>query len=277
MKGVKLPEHAVKIGESITLKGSGFTRSSEVWLRPENTDKKTERISVNSKSIKFKIPATEEEVGVILKQGEQEHHLGNIRVRIESLADRELGNWYYGIGLLILGIVWLLGFNLVDSALLEGANWKQNTVLSILLLFCLLPSAVRNQKETWSIAGGIVVFFIMGGGNVYGVVALILKCVKIAILICILLQAFRLWQVWQFSRKILFLFPAIALICVILTFPIKDKNIFQSGWHVLTHWSWKSFYSDNGYHIYLGLIGIFSGITELYIVKGLNKHLKHKT
>ena len=35
----------------------------------------------------------------------------------------------------------------------------------------------------------------------------------------------------------------------------------------LTNWSWDMYRSDDGFHIYLGCIGILAGITEFLIVR----------
>ena len=41
--------------------------------------------------------------------------------------------------LVAIGIITLTGISLIDPALLESANWKQNTIWSALLFFGLLP------------------------------------------------------------------------------------------------------------------------------------------
>jgi hypothetical protein len=169
--------------------------------------------------------------------------------------------------LLVTGIISLLGIDLLDPALLESANWKQNTILSLLILFGLMPSYVRNRKEAWMIMGYTVGFFMFGGSNLVGTVTIIMLVIKLFLPVFILFQTFRLWDSWQLRKKWLYLFPVISLLSVILLFPIEDKNIVQSGWTALTEWSWKNYRSDGYYHIYLGMIGMITGITEFLIVK----------
>jgi hypothetical protein len=169
--------------------------------------------------------------------------------------------------LFVLGTITLLGINLIDEALLESANWKQNTIFGVLLLFGLIPSYVRNKKETWLVLGYTIAFFLFGGSNVIGSVAIALLIVKIFLPVFILFQTFRIWSVWKFTKRWLFLLPLIALIAVALIFPIEDKNIVESGWKSLSNWSFANYRSDGGFHIYLGVIGIVTGITEFFIVK----------
>ncbi|CDB08229.1 unknown [Odoribacter splanchnicus CAG:14] len=77
----------------------------------------------------------------------------------------------------------------------------------------------------------------------------------------------RLWgEVRKYGKWVL-LFPVIALIFTLLLLSIEDRNIFQSTWTSLTNWSWDMYRSDDGFHIYLGCIGILAGITEFLIVR----------
>lgn len=169
--------------------------------------------------------------------------------------------------LVAIGIITLTGISLIDPALLESANWKQNTIWSALLFFGLLPPYMRSTKGVWMIMGYILAFFLFGGGNVFGTVQLILSIFKIFLPVFVLFQMVRLWgEVGKYGKWVL-LFPVVALIFTLLLLSIKDRNIFQSTWSSLTNWSWDMFRSDDGFHIYLGCIGILTGITEFLIVR----------
>lgn len=169
--------------------------------------------------------------------------------------------------LVAIGIITLTGISLINPALLESANWKQNTIWSALLFFGLLPPYMRSTKGVWMIMGYILAFFLFGGGNVFGTVQLILSIFKIFLPVFILFQMVRLWgEVGKYGKWVL-LFPVIALVFTLLLLSIEDRNIFQSTWNSLTNWSWDMYRSDDGFHIYLGCIGILSGITEFLIVK----------
>lgn len=169
--------------------------------------------------------------------------------------------------LVAIGIITLTGISLIDPALLESANWKQNTIWSALLFFGLLPPYMRSTKGVWLIMGYILAFFLFGGGNVFGTVQLILSIFKIFLPVFILFQMVRLWgEVRKYGKWVL-LFPVIALIFALLLLSIEDRNIFQSTWTSLTNWSWDMYRSDDGFHIYLGCIGILAGITEFLIVR----------
>lgn len=115
----------------------------------------------------------------------------------------------------------------------------------------------------------VLAFFIFGGGNVYGTVQLMLPIFKIFLPVFILFQMVRLWEEINKYSKWVFLLPITALFFVMMIYNIEDKNIFQSVWDSITEWSWKSYRSDNGYHYYLGAIGILTGITEFLIVKNI--------
>lgn len=169
--------------------------------------------------------------------------------------------------LVVIGTISLVGINIIDPALLESANWKQNTIWSALLFFGLVPPFMRSTKGVWMIMGYVLAFFIFGGGNVYGTVQLMLSIFKIFLPVFILFQMVRLWEEINKYSKWVFLLPITALFFVMMIYNIEDKNIFQSVWDSITEWSWKSYRSDNGYHYYLGAIGILTGITEFLIVK----------
>ncbi len=50
-----------------------------------------------------------------------------------------------------------------------------------------------------------------------------------------------------------------------MIFPIKDQSIVGSSVDALMNWSASDFTSDNGFLIFLGLGGLFAGITEMLI------------
>ena len=141
--------------------------------------------------------------------------------------------------LVAIGIITLTGISLIDPALLESANWKQNTIWSALLFFGLLPPYMRSTKGVWLIMGYILAFFLFGGGNVFGTVQLILSIFKIFLPVFILFQMVRLWgEVRKYGKWVL-LFPVIALIFTLLLLSIEDRNIFQSTWTSLTNWGYS--------------------------------------
>lgn len=174
--------------------------------------------------------------------------------------------------LVTMGIISLIGINIIDPAILESANWKQNTIWSALIFFGLIPPFMRSTKGVWLIMGYILAFFIFGGGNVYGTVQLMLSVFKIFLPVFILFQMFRLWMEINNYGKWILILPIVSLIFAMMILTIEDKNIFQSGWNSLVNWSWDSYKSDNGFHLYLGGIGILTGVSEFLIIrKYLNK------
>lgn len=169
--------------------------------------------------------------------------------------------------LVAIGFIVLTGINIIDPALLESANWKQNTIWCALLFFGLLPPNMRSTKGVWMIMGYVLAFFTFGGGNVFGTVKLVLAAFKIFLPILILFQMVRLWaEIKQYGKWILLL-PVTALIFTLLLYPIEDHNILQSSWNTFTNWSWDFYRSDYGFHTYLGCIGVLAGITEYLIVR----------
>lgn len=169
--------------------------------------------------------------------------------------------------LVAIGFIVLTGLNLIDPALLESANWKQNTIWSALLFFGLLPPHMRSTKGVWLVMGYVLAFFLFGGGNVFGTVQLILSIFKIFLPVFILFQMVRLWgEVKQYGKWVLLL-PLVALVFTLLLFLIEDRNIFQSSWNSLANWSWDMYRSDDGFHVYLGCIGILAGVSEFLIVR----------
>ncbi|WP_018665770.1 hypothetical protein [Bacteroides gallinarum] len=195
---------------------------------------------------------------------------GSSSIRIINLMAKDnekLIPLFWPCYLVTIGFISLIGINIIDPALLESANWKQNTIWSALLFFGLIPPFMRSTKGVWLIMGYVLAFFIFGGGNIYGTVQLVLSIFKICLPVFILFQMFRLWgEIKNYSKWILLL-PIISLILAMMILTIEDKNIFQSSWNSLINWSWDSYRSDNGFHTYLGGIGILTGISEFLIIK----------
>ncbi len=172
----------------------------------------------------------------------------------------------FPIFLIAIGIITLTGVNLFGSAILEGAAWKQNVIFALMIIFGMLPPAVRELKATWMVAGYALAFFMFGGANIIGTVGIMLGLEKIMLAVLILFMAYRLYaETWKVN-KLYMLAPVLGLACVVLLFPIQDQNIVGSGWDALTNWSSSDFTSDKGFHIYLGLFGIAAGITEMLIL-----------
>lgn len=86
IKGLEIPkfENPVKPGESITIKGEGFTKASEIWFRTivtraENTgDVKAIVSEVNSTGITFTAPEVYGNQSVLLKENGKEYELGKM-------------------------------------------------------------------------------------------------------------------------------------------------------------------------------------------------------
>lgn len=169
--------------------------------------------------------------------------------------------------LVVVGIISLAGINIIDPAILESANWKQNTIWSALIFFGLLPPFMRSAKGTWLIMGYLLAFFVFGGGNIFGTVQLVLSVFKVFLPVFILFQMFRLWEEVERYSKWILLLPVISLLFSVMILTIEDKNIFQCGWNSLINWSWDVYKSDSGFHSYLGGIGIITGISEFLIVR----------
>lgn len=92
IKGVEIPkfEDPVKPGESITIKGEGFTKASEIWFRTivtraENTgDVKAVVTEVNSTGITFTAPEVYGNQSVLLKENGKEYELGKMTFEEQS-------------------------------------------------------------------------------------------------------------------------------------------------------------------------------------------------
>lgn len=86
IKGLEIPkfENPVKPGESITLKGEGFTKASEIWFRQiiskatGNSDVKAIVTEVNSTGITFTAPEVYGNQSVLLKENGKEYELGKM-------------------------------------------------------------------------------------------------------------------------------------------------------------------------------------------------------
>lgn len=175
-------------------------------------------------------------------------------------------SYLFPIFLIAIGVITLTGVNLFGAAILEGAAWKQNVILALLLIFGMLPPSVRELKATWMVAGYALAFFMFGGANIIGTVGIMLGLEKIMLAVLVIFMGFRLWsETWKVN-KLYMLAPVMSLIAVVLLFPIQDQNIIGSGIDALTNWSSSDFTSDKGFHIYLGLLGLFAGITEMLIL-----------
>lgn len=61
--------------------------------------------------------------------------------------------------LVAIGIITLTGISLIDPALLESANWKQNTIWSALLFFGLLPPVYAFNERCMVDHGVYIGFF----------------------------------------------------------------------------------------------------------------------
>ena len=173
----------------------------------------------------------------------------------------------YPILLLVTGIISLLNFNIIGTAALEGAAWKENAILSLLIIFCMLPSFIRDKKPIWLIIGYGIAFFMFGGANFYGTISMALSVSKFLFLFLVIWETYQLFQMYWKSKKIVLLLPLVTFVFVILLFPIKDENIVESAIRSISEWSTDRFSSDNGYHVYLGLIGIVSSVSEFFILK----------
>lgn len=86
IKGLEIPkfENPVKPGESITIKGEGFTKTSEIWFRQiiskatENTDVRAAVTDVSSTGITFMAPEVYGNQSVLLKENGKEYELGKM-------------------------------------------------------------------------------------------------------------------------------------------------------------------------------------------------------
>lgn len=97
IKGLEIPkfENPVKPGESITIKGAGFTDASEIWFRQiisktaGNGDVKAVVTDVNSTGITFTTPEVYGNQSVLLKENSKEYELGEMTFE-EKSSDVEI-------------------------------------------------------------------------------------------------------------------------------------------------------------------------------------------
>lgn len=177
----------------------------------------------------------------------------------------KLSHFLTSFFLIAIGIIALSGINLFGSAILEGAAWKQNIIFALMIIFGMLPPYVQEKKVTWMLVGYTLAFFMFGGANFLGTVRVMLGFKKIILAVLALFMVYRLWaETWE-SHKYYMIFAVCLVMSVALLFPIKDENIVGSGFNALMEWSSERFFSDSGFHIYLGLIGLFAGISEFLI------------
>lgn len=178
---------------------------------------------------------------------------------------------FFPIFLVVIGVIALSGVDLFGAALLEGAAWKQNVILTLLLIFGMLPPAIRGLKATCTAAGYALAFFMFGGANFWGTVGTMLIFEKILLAVLMAFLGYRLWaETWKVN-KLYIIVPVLGMVSVALLFPIQDQNIIGSGFDALTKWSTSAFTSDKGFHIYLGLTGIFAGLSEILIITKSSK------
>jgi hypothetical protein len=88
IKNIEIPQSSadspVKAGETVTIKGEGFTQSSEIWLRASATTKgatdevKATVTAVTATGISFIVPSVSGKNDVVLKQSGQEFVLGTM-------------------------------------------------------------------------------------------------------------------------------------------------------------------------------------------------------
>lgn len=177
----------------------------------------------------------------------------------------------FPILLIVIGILSLSGVTTFGAAFLEGAAWKQNVIYGVLLIFAMLPPSVREMRFVWMVAGFTVAFFIYGGANIWGAVGLVLRYEKLLLAALMIFLAYRLFtETWKVN-KLYIIVPVLGIVSVALLFPIQDQNIIGSGFDALTKWSTSAFTSDKGFHIYLGLTGIFAGLSEIIIMTKSSK------
>lgn len=173
--------------------------------------------------------------------------------------------YLFPIFLIAIGLVTVSGVDIFGAAMLEGAAWKQNVMLALMLIFGMLPPAVQGMKSTWMVIGYALAFFMFGGANIGGTVGIVLGLEKLALAVLALFLGFRVWAETWAVNKWYMAAPACAVIAVALLCPIQDQNIIGSGIDALVELSAAQFTSDHGFHLYLGLTGIFAGISELLI------------
>ena len=169
----------------------------------------------------------------------------------------------FPVYLIAVGIICACGVNIFGSAIFEGAAWKQNVIMALFIIFGLMPPFFREMKSTWMVAGFVLAFFLFGGANFLGTVGIMIGIEKILLTIFVLFLGFRVWSETWMVNRLYMIFPALALISTALLLPIEDQNIVGSTFNMIKNWSVSGFTSDHGFHVYLGLTGVFSGISEI--------------
>lgn len=124
---------------------------------------------------------------------------------------------------------------------------------------------IIKKSALWMVVGYALAFFMFGGANIIGTVGIMLGFEKIILAVLILFMGYRLWKETWKTNKLYMIAPVLGIIFVALLFPIQDKNIVSSGFDALTSWSKSEFSSDKGFHIFLGLAGLYAGVTEMLI------------
>ena len=175
------------------------------------------------------------------------------------------------LALVILGVISLSGIETYGAAAFEGAFWKQNIIYMIAIIFLMLPPAVQEMRFVWFVTGGILgVLIVLGGANWPGFVGKALLFGKAAMVLLSIVMCYRMWmETWK-TKKICMIAPVLLVISVILRLPIQDENIFVSGFRALKELSLDRYKSDHGFHIYLGLVSIFAGISEFIIRRNIS-------
>lgn len=90
-------DNPIKSGETITIKGEGFTQTSEIWLRSitNSTDVKAEVTLVTASGISFTVSNVSGERSIVLKQSGQEYTLGKMYFddTSETVVQKRVTQW----------------------------------------------------------------------------------------------------------------------------------------------------------------------------------------
>lgn len=90
-------DNPIKSGETITIKGEGFTQTSEIWLRSitKSTDVKAEVTLVTASGISFTVSNVSGERSIVLKQSGQEYTLGKMYFddSSETVVKKRITQW----------------------------------------------------------------------------------------------------------------------------------------------------------------------------------------
>lgn len=188
---------------------------------------------------------------------------------------RQFEYYLFPILSIIVGIITMIGFDIFGAAAFESAPWKQNVILTLLIIYIMLPQSVKEMRISWMGIGFLIAFFMnegeIGEGKEYfdykysDTVVFALKYGKIFMAALILFMGYRLWYTTWRVNKFYMILPVLALISVTFLFPIKYENLLTSGLEAIKNLSLDRWKSDMGFHLYLGAIGILAGITEIII------------